>query len=81
MKQFRPSIKLNDTQKTILVFALALALILLISGFLQIKIQRTYDPWKAPVLVTSSPTPSPVPGWWSSMPTAVPLSASPSPAQ
>jgi hypothetical protein len=77
MKQFKPSFRLNDTHRTILLLALVLVLILLLSGVSQIVFQRSSDPWRVPVLVTSSPTPSPVPGWWSSMPTALPLFASP----
>jgi hypothetical protein len=81
MRQFKPTLKLNETQRTSLLLVLALALILLLSAVSQIIPQRTPGAWKTPMLANSTPKPSPVPGWWSNLPTAVPLSASPTPTR
>ena len=77
MKPTRFAFNLNDTCKMTLLLALVLLGVLLLSGVLQLIGQPTLESWIAPAPATSSPLPTPEPGWWSTIPTAVPLMAIP----
>jgi len=46
----------------------------------EVIIYPPYGDWGTPVVVTLTPTPSAVPGWWDSLPTPIPLKATVTPS-